>query len=278
MRVLVTGASGFIGRWLAAELESRGHEVERFDRPAHDVRLRNDVYRTMRSCGAVVNLAGILGTPELFGSELEAVGANITGAVNIYDAARAHGIPVVQIGTGHKGQPNPYAITKGAAEDLGLARARWRGEQITVVRAFHVYGEGQLPGAPWGPAPVHKFFPTFACSALTGRPLELCGGGTQTIDPVHVCAVAAALADEIGGGRAGQVVEAGCGKPFSVIQAAADIAAAADWPVPPVLLQVPPRDGEPEDAEVVARVPVCTDVWPHQVVETVSWYRQWLAR
>jgi UDP-glucose 4-epimerase len=187
------------------------------------------------------------------------------------------GLPVVQIGTGHKGQPNPYAITKGAAEDLGLARARWLGEKITVVRAYHVYGPGQLPGPPHGPAGVHKFFPTFACRALSGEPLELCGGGGQLIDPVHVSDVAVALADAIGGPY-GQVVEAGCGKPVSVAQVAADILETAmafrAWrPV-----EVPGRPGEPQDAEVVATAPACRNPWPYLVPETVEWYRQWLTR
>ena len=122
----------------------------------------------MSRAEAIINLAGVLGTPELFGSEHRAAQVNILGAVNVYDAAAKLGIPVVQIGTGHKGQPNPYAITKACAEDLGLARARWLGEKITVVRAYHVYGPGQLPGPPHGPAGVHKFFPTFACRALSG--------------------------------------------------------------------------------------------------------------
>jgi UDP-glucose 4-epimerase len=183
---------------------------------------------------------------------------------------------VVQIGTGHKGQPNPYAITKACAEDLGLARAQWLGEKITVVRAYHVYGPGQLPGPPYGPAPVHKFFPTFACRALNGEPLELCGGGGQLIDPVHVSDVAAVLADAVGGPY-GEVVEAGCGKPVSVAQAAGDIAGASGR-APIRLTGAPGRPGEPRDAEVVAEVPACRNPWPYLVPETVEWYRQWLTR
>ena len=197
----------------------------------------------------------MLGTPELLSAEKQAAEVNIIGAINVYDAAARHGIPVVQIGTGHKGQPNPYAITKGAAEDLGLARARWLGEKITVVRAYHVYGPGQLPGPPYGPAGVHKFFPTFACRVLSGQPLELCGGGGQLIDPVHVSDVAVALADAISGPY-GQVVEAGCGKPVSVVQVAADITGAAPDGGPPgapwAMITAPGRPGEPQDAEVVA--------------------------
>jgi UDP-glucose 4-epimerase len=279
VRVLVTGSSGFIGAHVCAELTRRGHEPVPFDRPALDIRNAADVDWALydRDLGGVVNLAGMLGTPELFGSEHEAAEVNIIGALNVYDAAaRFGGIPVVQIGTGHKGQPNPYAITKACAEDLGLARARWLGEKITVVRAYHVYGPGQLPGPPYGPAGVHKFFPTFACRALSGLPLELCGGGGQLIDPVHVSDVAVALADAIGGPY-GQVVEAGCGKPVTVAQVASDI---ADWDHGFTwrLTEVAGRPGEPRDAEVVAEVPACRNPWPYLVPETVEWYRQWLAR
>jgi nucleoside-diphosphate-sugar epimerase len=290
VKVLVTGSAGFIGQHLCAELTRRGHEPVPFDavlnaagfpdgRHARDIRSAYDLHWALRNgeAGAVINLAGMLGTPELLGSERGACEVNILGAVNIYDAAAGYGgIPVVQIGTGHKGQPNPYAITKACAEDLGLARARWLGEKITVVRAYHVYGPGQLPGPPYGPAGVHKFFPTFACRALNGEPLELCGGGGQLIDPVHVSDVAAVLADAIGGPY-GQVVEAGCGKPVSVKLAALDITAACGQ-YRPTFTAAPGRAGEPRDAEVVAEVPACRNTWPYLVPETVEWYRQWLTR
>jgi nucleoside-diphosphate-sugar epimerase len=275
VKVLVTGSSGFIGQHVTAALDRAGHVAVPFDRPIGDVRNRLRVTLKMSQVSAVINLAGLLGTPELFGSEHAAAEANILGAINVYDAAAEAGIPVVQIGTGHKGQPNPYAITKGCAEDLGLARARWCGEKITVVRAYHVYGPGQLPGPPHGPAKVHKFFPTFACRALQGLPLELCGGGGQLIDPVHVTDVAEALCDAIGGPY-GEVTEAGCGKPFSVAQAAGDIALAAGSALPPVT--VAPRAGEPEGAVVIAGTPACRNPWPHLVRETVDWYRGWLSR
>jgi UDP-glucose 4-epimerase len=276
VKVLVTGSAGFIGRHLSAELAQRDHEVVPFDRPGQDIRSADDTERALygRDIGAVVNLAGMLGTPELLGAEQQAAEVNILGALNIYDAAKRYGgVPVVQIGTGHKGQPNPYAITKACAEDLGLARARWLGEKITVVRAYHVYGPGQIPGPPHGPASVHKFFPTFACNALEGLPLELCGGGGQLIDPVHVSDVAVALADAIGGPY-GTVTEAGCGKPVSVAQVAADIAIAARSGS--AALDGAPRPGEPDFAEVVAASPVCRNPWPYLVPETIDWYREWL--
>ena len=185
-------------------------------------------------------------------------------------------MPVVQIGTGHKGQPNPYAITKARAEDLGLARAQWLGEKIAVVRAYHVYGPGQLPGPPHGPAKVHKFFPTFACRALQGLPLELCGGGGQLIDPVHVSDVAVVLADAIGGPY-GQVTEAGCGKPVSVA-AGGRGHRRRDGSAPWRLADARAGRANRGTPRWSPQVPACRNPWPYLVPETTEWYRQWLTR
>jgi nucleoside-diphosphate-sugar epimerase len=103
----------------------------------------------------------------------------------------------------------------------------------------------------------------------------LCGGGGQLIDPVHVSDVAVALADAIGGPY-GQVMEAGCGKPVSVAQAAADIIDASGRAS--MMTGAAVRPGEPQDAEVVAAAPACRNPWPYLVGETVEWYRQWMNR
>ena len=277
MKVLVTGSSGFIGKHVCTELERRAHDVLTFDKPS-DVTVAGHVRHAIltREAEAVINLAGMLGTPELFGSEAAAAEVNILGAIGVYDVAAEAKIPVVQIGTGHKGQPNPYAITKACAEELGLARANWLGEKIAVVRAYHVYGPGQIPGPPHGPASVHKFFPTFACRALSGAKLELCGGGGQLIDPVHVSEVARVLVDTILLEVWGEVTEAGCGKPFTVREVANDIAVECRSPFQPVTVKA--RDGEPQDAEVVAVSAACINEWPYKLKETADWYREWLTR
>ena len=274
MRILVTGSSGFIGRPLRRVLESQGHTVAPFDHPA-DICDRDAVLQAVEDVDAVINLAGVLGTEEIFGAEYRAVQVNILGALNIYDAAASHNIPVVQIGTGHKGQPNPYAITKAAAEDMGLARAVYGHERIVIVRAVHAYGPGQKACAPHGRGTVRKIGPTMICRALTGMPIEINGSGEQLIDLVHVDDVAVALADGIHA-EPGTVIEAGTGKPTSVLDAAHTIieATGSDSPI----VHLPMRRGEPDGAVVVASSAVCPNPWPWRLDQTIDYYRALVAR
>ena len=134
-RVLVTGGAGFIGKAVRAELEQRGDVFVPFDH-GHDVCDYEDVLNEAEDCQAIMNLAAVLGTVETFGTEHDVARVNVLGAITVADVAAELGVPMVQVGTGHKGQPNPYAITKACAEDLLLARAQWCGQPINVVRAI----------------------------------------------------------------------------------------------------------------------------------------------
>jgi UDP-glucose 4-epimerase len=274
-QILVTGGSGFIGQAVSTCLAARGDQAKVFDRPQTILRAA-DIDFALAGCDGVINLAGVLGTQETLGHEHHAVRVNITGALNVYDAAARRGLPVVQIGTGHKGQQNPYAITKAAAEELGLARARYRNERIVIVRAYHAYGPGQKPSPPHGKGTVRKIVPSFVCRALTNMPLEVNGAGLQEIDLVHVSEVARVLVDALDADIPdGVVIEAGTGRRTSVLDAARMVIAAAKSDSR--IAFKPMRDGEPFDSIVVAKDPACDRVWPYGLEETIEYYRGLLA-
>lgn len=250
-------------------LTLRGIEPVPFDRP-RNVLDREDLSAAMSTVDGVINLAGMLGSPELFGSEYEAACANVLGAINVYDMAAMDRIPVVQIGTGHKGQPNPYAITKACAEDIGLCRAQYLNEQIVIVRAFHVYGEGQKAAPPHGPSTVRKIIPSFVCRALTGMDLEINFDGQQLIDLVYAEDVAKVLVDGLFA-EPGSTLQGGTGKQVSVLQAAYDV---LEWTGSKSrIVHAGERLGEPAGAVVVADDPLCPNPWPHRLAETVDYYR-----
>jgi UDP-glucose 4-epimerase len=270
-RILVTGGAGFIGSAVRRHLDGLGWEMVSFDSP-YDVCNPRDVYDAVASVDGVIHLAGILGTEETIDAAGQLVHVNIGGALNVIEAAEHFDVPMVQIGTGHRGQLNTYAITKACAEDLALMRAKFRSSKVNVVRAFHAYGPGQKAPAPWGKATVRKIIPAFLCAALAGDPLVINGSGQQTIDLIHVDDVARSLVEGLEGGY-GRTIEAGTGRPVTVLAAAHHVIAAVGSTSDITFQDM--RDGEPYLSEVYATegLPYAR-FWPHGLDDdVVAYYR-----
>lgn len=274
---MVTGGGGWIGQAVCRTLAAGDDTPVVFDHGL-DVRDRPVVDTFMSTADAVIHLAGVLGSAETFGGEREAASVNVLGAINVLDSAAEAGVPMVQIGTGHRGQLNPYAATKACAEDLALGRAVELGQPVAVVRAYHAYGPGQKMSAPHGTSRVRKIVPSMVCRALSGMSVEVFGDGRQLVDMVHVDDVAEVLVAALEGPFDGTVVEAGTGVATPVALVAKHILAACGRDGEPVLL--PRRRGEPERAVVVASAPAVPSGhgWPWRLEETVAWYREALAR
>lgn len=268
-KILVTGSAGFIGKFVQDQLHARGFIPISYDHP-NDVNNWIGLLTAMDGCSGVINLAGRLGTSETFGEEIDTARVNILGALTVADVAQRYDIPMVQIGTGHYGQANPYAVTKACAEDLLLLRARELGQKINVVRAFHAYGPGQKMCAPHGPSPVRKIIPSFVCRALTGMPLQVNGSGDQMVDLVHVADVARVLVDALSY-SSGRVYDAGTGVGLPVVEVARQVIEMCDSTSG--IEFVPMRAGEPLNSVVVASEPFCDNPFPFGMGETISYYR-----
>ncbi len=88
MKVLVTGASGYVGSRICARMESDGHEVVRFSRATGgDVTQPESIAEAIAGADAVAHLVAILdGTDEQF----QAI--NVQGTRNVLEAAQAAGV------------------------------------------------------------------------------------------------------------------------------------------------------------------------------------------
>jgi UDP-glucose 4-epimerase len=220
-----------------------------------DIRDPIAVGEAVSHADGVIHLAGLLGTSEMVANPRPAVEVNIAGALNIFDAASAHDVPVVNIAIGSQGATNTYAITKDTADHFGRMYVTYRGARISTVRAYDAYGPRQVPAAPYGPSRVRKIIPNFACRALTGNAIEVYGSGEQVIDLIHVADVATCLVDTLErtylfGPQ--EVVEAGSGVPVPVIEVAeriADLAGGA------AISHLPMRPGERPGSVIVAGAP-----------------------
>jgi UDP-glucose 4-epimerase len=235
MIVLVTGANGFIGSAVMAALAEQGHVGVGFNLP-NNVRNPHELADIGGPCDAVIHLAGVLGTHELFDTPQLAVDVNVTGTLNVLDWCREQGASYVGI-TMPPVFPSIYTATKIAATRLASAYHHTFGVPVSHVRAFNAFG----PGQAHGPGHPQKIIPTFAYNAWRGIPLPVWGDGTQTVDLIHVADVSRMLVDALRFGD-DDVFDAGCGIPVTVNGVVRMVAEIVGWDVSVEYL--PMRRGE----------------------------------
>ncbi len=202
-RVLVTGAGGFIGSHLVEALVSHGarvralvhynalgsignlryadrHVLEDLEIVPGDVRDPFAIRSVLRGSEVVFHLAALIGIPYSYVAPASYVETNITGTVNVLEAARAEGSARVVVtstsetyGTAQytpidETHPavaqSPYAASKVAADQLALAYHRTFDLPVCVVRPFNTFGPRQSERA---------VVPTIVAQALRGRTLRL---------------------------------------------------------------------------------------------------------
>lgn len=193
MHILLTGASGFIGRAVHAALAGAGHHVRCAVSPRSAAALPGAVavdfardtapaawLPRLDGIDAVVNAVGVLRDSRA--RPIEAVHRD--APIALFDACAQAGVRrVVQISAlGIEGNPTRYAGTKRAADAHLLALAARGAFSATVVRPSVVFGRGGASSA---------FFMQLARLPLVCLPAPVLGARVQ---PVAVGDLAQAVA------------------------------------------------------------------------------------
>lgn len=213
-RVLVTGASGFVGYAVTEALVARGDSVI-----ATDVAVGPRLAALQASAGdrlsvttgeitewpllvrllkdgkpdKIVHCAAIVGVPASVGSPVGTFRVNIEGTINLLEAMRFCGVRrMVNISSeeiygpfladvideDHRCLPTrPYGISKFVVEQVSRDYAAAHGLECIHTRTCWVYG-------PYFPRP--RAPRNLLDAAIAGRPLHLPGGAGYAVDQVHV--------------------------------------------------------------------------------------------
>ena len=182
MKILVTGADGFIGSHLTEELVLQGHDVRaficynsfnswgwldhcaddvkgRFEIFAGDIRDPNGVRTAMKDCDAVLHLAALIAIPYSYHSPDTYIDTNIKGTLNVVHAARdlevtkvVHTSTSEVYGTAQfvpitedhplQGQ-SPYSASKIGADQIAMSFYTSFDTPVAILRPFNTYGPRQ---------------------------------------------------------------------------------------------------------------------------------------
>lgn len=181
-KILVTGADGFIGSHLVEELIRRGNDVRAFvlynsfnswgwldhsdaeikrslDVFSGDIRDPYGVKQAMKGCDVVLHLAALIAIPYSYHSPATYVDTNVTGTLNVVQAARELGISkVVHTSTSEvygtaqfvpiteahplQGQ-SPYSASKIGADQIAMSFYSSFKTPVSIIRPFNTYGPRQ---------------------------------------------------------------------------------------------------------------------------------------
>jgi UDP-glucose 4-epimerase len=193
VRLLVIGASGFLGSRVTRHFRERGHDIVAVTRPGRRERAAlaevphidadaggPEVRALIPGCDAVLHFAGVPDPDSARRDPARAVRENVGTTLNLLEGCAEHGAGLVypsSVRAAAEPLPDPYAASKRLGEEAcGMHPPR-----ATVLRLTSVFGPGQLL-----PEGATGAIAAFAWRALAGDPIVILGDPMRTRDFMYV--------------------------------------------------------------------------------------------
>lgn len=208
MKILITGAAGFIGSHLHSKLRKDGHIVIGIDNFMHpsqhpltkyvkygDVRYYQDIEKYVEWCDVVFHLAAQINVDKSISNPQETLDINVTGTLNVLEAVKKFDKKMVFAssseiyGSSQEEYMNekhqldaqsPYAASKVAGDRLCKSYYDTYGTKVAILRNFNTFGEYQNDDSYGGVIAI------FTRKAYSGDELQIFGSGEQSRDYMHV--------------------------------------------------------------------------------------------
>lgn len=204
MKILITGAKGFIGRNLAMRLKlNAAYEVWEFDQDDSEVELET----WLAAADFVFHLAGV-NRPQVV-DEFQTGNVDFTALVCAHLLASGRKTPLLLSSSIQAELDNPYGVSKREAENIVVRYAQESGAHAVIYRLTNVFGKWCRPN-------YNSVVATFCHNIAYGLPIMI-SDETRELELVHIDDVVEAFIRELGKITLdGAVVNRGVGPTYRV--------------------------------------------------------------
>lgn len=182
IRVIVTGATGFVGKHLIMKLRTENFEITEVNTKSGDI-ADEATWSNLPPVEVVIHLAALTFVPDSWNNTSGFMKTNLMGSVCALNYCKKYNVKLVFLSSYLYGNPetlpipewapiqatNPYALTKKLAEEVCKFYSDNFGVKVTILRPFNVYGSGQSN---------HFLIPSIIEQTLAGKTIQV-----KALDP-----------------------------------------------------------------------------------------------